>query len=100
LLKKEFLWTHTFLGLFLGAIGASFWHPFFLPYIHSHVEYVVMVFAKMCILATYGVRFTDFWYRFSGIDKKKLYLVAEAKDKFSEYRQIILIQYLKYIILI
>ncbi len=79
----------------LGMIGSSFWPPFFLGYTLGTPQYILQLLGKITVLATFGVRFTTFWYQFSENDRKKLYAISVAKEKFLDYQQ----RYLKHTII-
>lgn len=68
-------------------LSISFWPIFFFPYTIGWTQFVPQVVAQVVLITIYCVRCTDFWYRFSGHDRKKLYMVADAQAKFLEYQQ-------------
>ena len=48
------------------------------------------------MLVIFGIRLTEFWFRFSGTDRKKLYMVSEAAHRFNEYRSAVVTEFLLY----
>ena len=59
-------------------------------------QFISQYLGQLTIMITFGIRFTEFWYRFSGTDKKKVYMVSEALARFEEYRVSILTEFLIY----
>jgi hypothetical protein len=83
--------TQTEAGYFptlvLGMQGDAFWQIFFFPRTIGWSQFFAFFTVKLLLLFVFLVRFSSFWWTFSGIDRKKLYMVSEAKGRFLEYRQ-------------
>lgn len=79
---------------YLGMVGSAFWAPFFLPWLQKEGVFVPLILSKILCNLTFPLRYSAFWYHFSGNDRKKLYMISEAQEKFLEYRQIVSTEFL------